>query len=292
MEIKIFNVDCGFCALIVADNNHAALIDCGYNQRTGFRPTSYIMNSNLVGLEHLIISHLSDANLADFPYLMGNDIQSQFPTKFLIKNPSLNADNLPELGIRNNAKTGRINLFSLMSDSYRAKIIHHRFSNISFAFFSNNYPDFLDYNNLSVVTFINYFDIDIIFPSNLTQKGWYSLLNNSLFQDYLKRVNFFVASNHGQESGYVPEIFDYCHPDVVIISNKFNLPITSEMKNKYMSHAKGLKILRSNDKLLTTREHGTITISKPPGRKLEISTSKSRLIKDICQNANSLLKEL
>ncbi|PMB52504.1 hypothetical protein CEN39_09475 [Fischerella thermalis CCMEE 5201] len=292
MEIKVFDVDCGFCALIVADNNHAALIDCGYNERTGFRPTNYIMNSSLLELEHLIISNLSEENLADLPYLMGEDVQSQFPTKFLIKNPSLNANNLPEIGIRNNSRTGRLDLLSLMSDYYRAKIVHHRFGNISFTFFSNNYPDFLDYNDLSLVTFIHYFDIDIIFPSNLTQRGWHSLLKNSSFREHLRRVKFFVASNHGHESGYCPEVFDYVQPDVVIISNKLNQPIQSEIKSKYISHTQGLKIVNGNQKLLTTREYGTITISKPPGKQLQITTSKRTLIKDSFQNSNSLSREL
>ncbi|PMB10535.1 hypothetical protein CEN48_21250, partial [Fischerella thermalis CCMEE 5282] len=235
MEIKIFDVDYGFCALIISDNNHATLLDCGYNERTGFRPTNYIMNSSLFGLEHLIISHLSDENLADLPYLMGEDFQSQFPTKFLIKNPSINANNLPEIGIRNQAKTERINLLSLIADSYRAKIFNRRFDNISFTFFSNSYPDFLDYDNLSLVTFIYYFDIGIIFPGNLTWKGWYSLLENSSFREHLKQVNFFVASNHGQ-------------PELVIISNKFNQPIQPEIESKYISHAKGLKIFGGNQK--------------------------------------------
>lgn len=292
MEIKIFDVDCGFCALIVADNNHAALIDCGYNERTGFRPSNYIMNSNLLVLEHLIISNLSDDNIADLPYLMGKDFQSQFPTKFLIKNPSFHANNLPEIGIRNNARTGRINLLSLISDCDQAKIIHHRIGNISFTFFFNNYPDFLDYNNLSLVTFVDYFDISIIFPGNLTHKGWYSLLGNSSFREHLRRVNFFVASNHGQESGYLPKIFDYCKPDLVIISNNWNQPIKPEIKNKYIRHAKGFKIVNENQKLLTTSEHGNITISKPPGNKLQISMSETILIKDSFQNVNSVSREL
>ncbi|MBF2014940.1 MAG: hypothetical protein IGS23_07005 [Rivularia sp. T60_A2020_040] len=287
MEIKIFDVDSGFCALIVADNNHAALIDCGYNERTGFRPTNYIMNSSLFGLEHLIISHLSDENIADLPYLMGKDVQSQFPTKILIKNPSLNASNLPEIGIRNNTRETRINFLRLISNCYRAKIVNHRVGNISFSFFSNNYPDFLDYNSLSLVTFVHYFDIDIIFPSNLTQRGWYSLLENASFQEHLRRVNFFVASNHGQESGYCPEVFDYCKPELVIISNNLNQPIKSETKNKYISHTQGFKTLSDKQKLLTTHEHGNITISKLAAKKLQITTSKIILNKNRTQNSNS-----
>ncbi len=292
MEIKVFDVDCGFCSLIVSDNNHATLIDCGYNERTGFRPTNYIMNSSLFGLEHLIISHLSDENLADLPYLMGADFQSQFSTKFLIKNPSINANILPEIGIINHARTPRINLLSLIADSERAKIFNRRFDNISFTFFSNSYPDFLDYDNLSLVTFVYYFDIGIIFPGNLTWKGWHSLLENSSFREHLKGVNFFIASNHGQDNGYCPEIFDYCQPELVFIANKLNQPIQPEIKSKYISHAKGLKIVNGNQKLLTTREHGTITISKPPGKRLQITTSKRTLIKDSFQNSNSLSREL
>lgn len=290
MEIKIFDVDYGFCALITSDNNHGTLIDCGYNERTGFRPSNYIMNSSLFGLEHLVISHLGDENLADLPYLMSEDFQSQFPTKFLIKNPSINANNLPEIGIRNHARTERINLLSLITDSYRAKIFNRRFDNISFTFFANSYPDFLDYDNLSLVTFIYYFDIGIIFPGNLTSKGWYSLLENSFFREHLKRINFFVASNHGHEKGYCADIFNYFQPELVIISHKLNQPIQPEITHNYMNHAKGFKMGNTNLKLLTTREHGNITISKPPGKHLQITTSKRMLIKDSFLHSNSLLR--
>ncbi|MEA5572315.1 hypothetical protein [Calothrix sp. UHCC 0171] len=273
MEIKIFDVEYGFCALIISDNNRATLIDCGYNERTGFRPSNYIINSSLIGLENLIISYLGDENLADLPYLMNHSFQSQFPTNFLIKNPSINANNLPEIGIRNHARSGKINFLSFISNSYRAKIVNHRFGNISFAFFSNHYPNFLDYNNLSLVTFIYYFGIGIIFPGNLTQKGWYSLLENPSFRENLQRVNFFVVSNHGQASGYCQEVFDYCQPELIIISNKLNQPMPPEMKNRYINHAQGFKGLNGNQKLLTTREHGTIKISKPFAKKLQITTS-------------------
>ncbi|PMB14336.1 hypothetical protein CEN48_10735, partial [Fischerella thermalis CCMEE 5282] len=137
-----------------------------------------------------------------------------------------------------------------------------------------------------------YFDIGIIFPGNLTWKGWYSLLENSSFREHLKQVNFFVASNHGQQNGYCPDIFDYFQPELVIISNKFNQPIQPEIESKYISHAKGLKIFGGNQKLLTTRDDGTITISKPPGKQLQITTSKRILIKDSFQNSNSLSRDL
>lgn len=277
MEIKIFDVERGFCALVIADNKHAALIDCGSHISRGFRPSDYILKQNYSGIEQLIFSVYNDESLADLPNLLGNHFQSHFPTKFLIKNPAINSKNSPELAVRSNGIKGRLNLLSALSNNYTEKVGYHGFGGISFAFFCNNYPEFLDLDNLSLVTFLSCRDINIVFPGNINKNGWHSLLKSSSFREHLQRVNLFVASNHGRESGYCSELFNYCQPELVVISDEFSESTAPAIENLYKSQAKGYLIGSSEQKVLTTQRHGTITISQPLGKRLKITTNLSRV---------------
>ncbi|GAB4197118.1 MAG: hypothetical protein Fur006_45330 [Coleofasciculaceae cyanobacterium] len=275
MEIKIFNVERGFCALIVADNKQAALIDCGDNQRTGFKPSDFMLKSRYSGMEKLIISSYNDHHLADLPNLLTRYFQCRLPTKFLIKNPSVNAETLPELLVRNDLTETRLHILSAIKDNSIGVTSYIEFGGINLAFFWNCYPEFLDIDNLSVVTFLHYRDINMIFPGNLKQAGWRSLLRQASFRKHLRWVNLFVASNHGYASGYYPEVLNYCDPDLVIISNGSSQSMTPEVLSRYRSHAKGFRVGDSEQKLLTTRNHGTITVSQSPGQSLEITTEQS-----------------
>jgi beta-lactamase superfamily II metal-dependent hydrolase len=65
MEIRIFDVEHGFYAYIVADNANVMLIDCGHNSEIGFRPSSYLLVNGCYGIEELIISNYDENHLRD-----------------------------------------------------------------------------------------------------------------------------------------------------------------------------------------------------------------------------------
>jgi beta-lactamase superfamily II metal-dependent hydrolase len=90
------------------------------------------------------------------------------------------------------------------------------------------------------------------------------------FRYHLSRVNIFVASHHGRETGYCKEVFDYCNPEIVIISDK---EIVHETQNQqFKQHASGVPWNGGPEKryVLTTRSDGTITITKNIGQGLHI----------------------
>ena len=69
-----------------------------------------------------------------------------------------------------------------------------------------------------------------------------------------------VASHHGRESGYTPEVFDYCKPEIVIISDESMQYDTQE--TNYSQHASGIPTyLGGRRKVYTTRNDGKITLS-------------------------------
>jgi hypothetical protein len=75
----------------------------------------------------------------------------------------------------------------------------------------------------------------------------------------LGKVNFFVASHHGRENGYLPDVFEYCHPALAILSDE---PIRYETQSTdYGRHASGISCNGENCRqLLTTRRDGMILI--------------------------------
>jgi hypothetical protein len=56
--------------------------------------------------------------------------------------------------------------------------------------------------------------------SDIEREGWLEMLKLPSFQQCLREVNVFVASHHGRENGYCEEVFQYCTPDIVVISDR------------------------------------------------------------------------
>jgi beta-lactamase superfamily II metal-dependent hydrolase len=144
---------------------------------------------------------------------------------------------------------------------------------LQYEIFFNHYPLFQDTNNLSQVLFLEYPGVSMIFPGDLEKAGWKSLLRNVSFRERLAKVNIFVASHHGRESGYLENIFEYCEPNIVIISDEAKQYETQEMD--YGFHAKGVPWDSGGARfVLTTRNDGMISIKADVFGPTRIETSK------------------
>lgn len=274
LSVKVFDVDHGFCAAVETDDRHTVLIGCGYSFRNGFRPARYVLNRCSRHLDCLVLPTYIEDHLVGFSDLKGHFFEHYFSIDYLIVNPSVNTNSIPELKTRNSL-TGKA-LSSLDQVDCQRKEINQfiQWKNASFAFFWNSYPAFLDLHNLSLVTFLSYQDIHMIFPGDLKVAGWQALLQNPAFCDRLRQVNIFITSKSGQEDGYCPEVFDYCQPDFVIISNHVHRQPPNSVLRQYERHAKGLRAFLGKRKVLTTRDVGTIIIQQSEGKPLEINTQK------------------
>src|SRR5438128_3537256 len=216
MIIKIFDVAHGFCGHILTDNGKSVLVDCGQNEETGFQPSSYISKKGHADIERLIVSNYDEDHISDLPNLM-----TELPVQSLYRNPSISADELE--GLKSEAgpiQPGMRSLLDLIRQYSRSIKPLAELDGTVLDFFWNPYPAFEDTNNLSLVTFVHYGNIHTIFPGDLEVDGWSTLLENEMFRNELGRVNIFVASHHGRESGYCPDVFDHCHPALVIISDE------------------------------------------------------------------------
>jgi len=260
LNIKIFNVDQGFCAALSTGDHHTILIDFGYSTRSGFNPSQHLLQEHCTSLDCVIIPAYGAEHLVGLSDFLRQTLIDGLAVHFLVANPSLPTDQFHALAAANQRFS---NVVTTDPNSRCSKVSQTmQIHGIDFTFFWNNYPDFQDAHNLSLVTFVSYRDIKIVFPSDLETEGWQTLLKDHDFCDHLRRVNLFVAANHGREESYCPEVFDYCRPEIIIISNELNQQISPNMLNQYRNHAKGCSESVCNQKLLTTHDHGTITISK------------------------------
>ena len=128
--------------------------------------------------------------------------------------------------------------------------------------FHNNYPSFTDTNNLSLLIFVDVGGLSFVFPGDLERAGWLPLLEDPHVQGLLRRVNVFIASHHGRESGYCKEVFDYCKPNLVVMSDGAIQYDTQRMAGTYGEHATGewfnAASGREFRKVLSTRNDGNL----------------------------------
>ena len=261
MEIRIFNVTHGFCAYVVADNGNVVLIDCGHNEANGFRPSTYLRNHGCTAIERFVVSNCDEDHLSDLPNVVAN-----LPIRMLYMNTTISPNELRRLKLRGGALgLGMRALLELTGPSPQDVTDSYEFPGIDMATFQNPYPSFDDTNNLSLVTFLHYRDIHIIFPGDLEKAGWRALLKNSSFQWHLSRVNFFVASHHGRENGYCPEVFDYCRNPALAIVSDGPIQHATQSKDNYRKHVSGVPWHNGDRRwVLTTRGDGMISIRQHP----------------------------
>lgn len=268
MKIRIFNVEHGFCAYVVADNGNVILIDAGHNQETGFRPSNYLPAAGCTAIEKFIVSNYDEDHVSDL-----HNLRDRLPIQILHRNNSISADSLGGLKQQAGQILSGMQALLDMIETYTGTVTNPpEFSGITLKFFQHDYPAFEDTNNLSLVTFLHYGNVHMIFPGDLEKAGWRALLKQQLFQGHLRQVNIFVASHHGRESGYCPEIFDYCNPEVIIVSDESIQYETQEVG--YSRHARGIPWGTGRRYVLTTRQDGMITIEQRPGQSPQVTAAQ------------------
>jgi beta-lactamase superfamily II metal-dependent hydrolase len=260
MEIRIFDVSHGFCAMIATENGGLALIDCGHDSG-GFRPTNYLRSIGRNQVHHLIISNYDQDHVSDLHNLI------QYANIHVFhRNGSVSPDYIRHLKLQNGPLTDAMKAALYCASTFSHPVLYQPdMGGLEIRTFCNLYPHFTDTNNLSLVAFVRFENFVAVFPGDIEEAGWLSLLQNPDFRVWLSRVNVFVASHHGRRSGYCSDVFIHCRPDVVVISDKEIVHSTQE-HNLYAQHATGLlwpgNVRRQ---VLTTRSDGTIRFLKPSG---------------------------
>lgn len=130
----------------------------------------------------------------------------------------------------------------------------------------------IETNHLSQMMFVQYGETTFCIPGDIENRSWELMLAKADLQAWLKKTNILIAPHHGRENGYHEDIFDYCSPDCIILSDK---PIVhgtqKDMTSLYASHVRGNGITYTPAagnaalrKTLTTRSEGHILVTVPP----------------------------
>jgi beta-lactamase superfamily II metal-dependent hydrolase len=259
MHLTIFDVEHGFCAFAVASNGKALMIDCGRNETTGFSPSQHLLRQGRE-LELLIVSHYDEDHIADLP-----ELRRSIPIRMLVKNDTISEVAMYLMKLKESTDiSAAVSVMGPMIRDSIPTIERPDLADIQVQWFYNGYPEFEDENNLSVVAFVDSGDVHLIFPGDLEREGWLRLLERSDFRERLAGANYFVASHHGRDNGYCPEVFDICHPRAVIISDS-TIEHGTQMHDFYARHASGvLADPRTIRYVYTTRSDGPITFDTAP----------------------------
>jgi beta-lactamase superfamily II metal-dependent hydrolase len=267
MELTIFNVSHGFCACLIADNGNVMLFDCGHNELTGFSPSTYLPASGCTGVESLIVQNYDQDHVSDL-----HNLVTRVPITMFTRNRTITPDALKQIKEQAGPLTSAMaKTIELHREYIHPVTVPPVFPNIEFEVFHNNYPQFTDTNNLSLVSFVHYDGVGIVFTGDLETAGWKALMQNAAFCGHLKRTNIFIASHHGRSTGYCEEVFNHCTPDIVIISDKEIVHETQ--RQMYVRHATGIPFNGGPERryVLTTRSDGDIKFTKTIGSNYHIS---------------------
>lgn len=274
LEMCVFNVGLGQCIFLrPAENNgeYSTLIDCGSSP--GFSPADFIkqfLPRNEWGQPNLKSLVLTNYDEDHFSGVV--DLKNKVKIETISFAKNLSSD---EIKNSKDIKTTALTEMLALKDGYTGavSIWNPPYTKQSFSLNKNEIQetreDVLlnrwDTNNLSQLVFIEYKGFVICIPGDLEQKGWRNMLEKRPdVKPLLQRTRLLMASHHGRDNGYYPDIFNYCSPECVIISDEpLQYGTQDRMAAQYATHLRGNGILfeGTNRKVLTTRCDGHMLIT-------------------------------
>lgn len=238
----IWKVEHGSAAFLRTPNDKTLMLDAGSSE--DFSPASHLaynynLNSINNRLDELIISHTDSDHIYDLPQvynLLKPRILSQnksIPLNVLypegakdLKEPLLTYKEMDETYIHSVSESDKhipaSNWGDVLIQTFHCSPQH----------IPNCSEDKVK-NNLSLLSYIRFNDIEIVFPGDLEPLGWDALIDNTNIKDYVgkSKVRIIVASHHGRKSGIrwnknnKEEVYDrflkIMNPHIVIISDRW-----------------------------------------------------------------------
>ncbi len=256
----LFDVGHGFCAYATTPGTGNMLFDCGYDLDLKFYPSRYFEDRNINYVSELFLSHFDQDHVANL-----RSCRQVVNFGSISRNSSVPADFI----LREKQRVGPISAamesaLDMHQNWTEQVLVLPDYGGVKVTRFWNAYPTFTDMNNLSLVTFLVYEGCGIVVPGDLECEGWQELLKWEAFRQCLRETTIFIASHHGRNAGYCEEVFDYCEPHVVLLSDKSIVHDSQE--HDYAKHARGIEWPDGRTRyVLTTRADGHIRIAKERG---------------------------
>lgn len=264
MILRVWDVEHGACAMLHhLLNGYAgrlAMIDSGCTAT--WHPSTFI--KQVLGrqrVDYLFITNADQDHMSDLKGLQDRGIY----VDTLIRNPSYSGQEMRAIKALGGPLTNDAQWYVAACESYNAAPdlpFNVGMGGIRETVFWNPYPAFTNTNDLSLAAFIKYGRFSILFPGDLEKAGWRALLQRSDFRAELADIDILVASHHGRENGFCEEVFDYCVPSAVVISDKPVAHQTQQTVPDYrrVVREQGVRVrTTSKDRhVLTTRRDGWI----------------------------------
>ena len=278
--LRIFDVEHGACAILSSPkHDRLAMIDCGHNTTTGWRPSTYIRYVlGVPRLDYLFITNADQDHVSDLDGLWLHNVE----VGVLHRNWTPDVPILRLIKEENGKLTSDMERYLKIHREYTAPVpvpFNIGMGGVTCSTFHNVFPDFIDTNNLSLVTFIKYGGFKILFPGDLEYEGWKKLLKNPSFLHELIGTDILVASHHGRNNGFCEDIFNYFIPRAVVISDKPVKYKTQETIPDYRQVVNPNGVIVANQTknrhVLTTRRDGDILFSVAPNGDFRIFTAKN-----------------
>ena len=232
MRLEILNVEHGFCAYVVGRDGGVLLFDCGHGSAN--RPSTCLRAGGITSIHRFFVTNYDEDHISDLVAVRDN-----LDIKVLTRNISMTSTQIRSLKTPpiSPAMTELLSMIDSFTGSVTAEQLEP--AGLRIWVFHNDYPMFTDTNNLSLLTFLDVGDVSFVLGGDLERDGWLALLENPHVQGLLGRVDVFVASHHGRQSGYCPEVFSYCEPRLVVMSDGPIQHDTQLMASTYAQHASG-----------------------------------------------------
>jgi beta-lactamase superfamily II metal-dependent hydrolase len=267
--LQIFDVAHGQCALLtaplVSGGFGRLMIDCGQNTNVGWTPGKHLAGLGINQLDLLAVTNYDEDHVSGYPSFAKNSVGIGWMLRNKSVSPQLIANLKSEDGM-GSAIAAYVQSLSNFGPSTSGSAAP-QFVNVTRRVFWNNYPDFDDENNLSMVLALDIFGIRFLFPGDLECEGWQHLLaTDAGFKAVVGNVDVLIAAHHGRDSGVCPDIFDNwnCKPKLVLISDDYQQYDTQETSAYYGSKCTGITDFRYVSgvrKVLSTRKDGEIRFS-------------------------------
>ena len=274
LQCVVFNVRLGQCVGFFPkdDLEYSMLVDCGHEG--DFHPIDFI-KANIKGMPlnksgKIIINNLTLTNydhdhFSGLPYLMNStEIKTvRFPKNLSIDDlKNLKDDSTEALEAVFDIKSR----YTATAQNYNPPYVKKAFSLTQDELRAASVP--VETNHLSQLVFVTYGNRTICITGDLEKPSWELMLKKTEIKELLKKTNIFFASHHGRLNGYCSDVFNYCKPECIIISDKEMVHGTQEnMSQVYSKHVYGNGIQFASKessnirKVITTRSDGHISIN-------------------------------
>lgn len=232
MRFEILNVEHGFCAYAVDRDGNAFLFDCGHGPDT--RPSTYLPDLGIHRVHRFFITNFNEDYIGDLV-----DLRRCLTIDSLVRNYSLTGAQIQSLQALKSGPAMDQLLHMIDTDPTDEEAALFQSSGLKIEIFSSIYPSFTNANNLSLLVFIDIGNRSFVLGGDMQRAGWLQMLQNQDVRKRLESVDIFVATHHGQQRGYCREVFEYCKPKLVVISDGPSKRNSQPMVDIYSQYASG-----------------------------------------------------